>query len=80
MDERYIGSPFTGSMGKGCAQKTRELAAEYKNVAELTGCAYLDANQIATDGPNTIDYMHLTKKDHSLMAEAISKKILEIGI
>ena len=80
MDARYIDSPFTASMGRGCAEKTQAVAAEYKAVAELTGCEYLDANQIATDGPNTIDYMHLTKKDHSLMAEAISKKILEIGI
>lgn len=65
------------TMGRGCAEKSENLAAEYEKIAELTGCHYLDANAVLTAAPNEIDYMHLTAEGHSQLAQALAEKIPE---
>lgn len=65
-------------MGKGCAEKSQKLAEEYKKIADLTGYAYLDANQVVTAEPNNVDFMHLTEEGHRQLAEALSEIIPEI--
>ena len=53
-------------------------AEEYKKIAQLTGCYYLDANEFVTTQPNDIDYMHLTAEGHRQLAEGLTDKIREI--
>ena len=44
--------------------------------ADPADCAFMDAEGVAEF--NKVDYMHLTAKGHSQLAEALSKKIIEI--
>ena len=63
------------TMGKGCADKSEKLAAEFEAAAENTGCMFLDAKGCEF---NKTDYMHLTKRGHSQLAELLTDKIREI--
>lgn len=74
----YIQTEVGDTMGVGCDEKSRRLAAEYKEIAELTDCHYLDANCVLTAAPNQIDFMHLTGEGHAQLAEALSEKVREI--
>lgn len=74
----YADTDIALTMGRGCAEKSEGLAAEYEQVAALTGCHYLDANQVVTVEPNDIDFMHLTAEGHQQLAEGLYKKIKEI--
>ena len=65
-------------MGAGCAQKSEKLAEEFRKIAELMGCHYLDGNKVITAEPNDIDYMHLTEQGHWQLAEALAEDIREI--
>ena len=60
-------------MGPGCPEKSRALAKYYRQVAETTGCAFMDAEGIAEF--NQIDCMHLTSKGHRCLAEALAERI-----
>lgn len=71
----YAGTEVAATMGRGCAEKSEGLAAEYEKIAELMGCHYLDANEVVTAGPNQIDYMHLTEEGHRQLAEALAKRL-----
>ena len=57
-------------MGKGCPEKSRELAAYLAPVAERQGCAFLDAEGLAEF--NKIDCMHLSRKGHAQLAEKLA--------
>ena len=61
-------------MGKGCPEKSRGLAAHFRAVAQRNGCAFLDAEGTAEF--NQLDCMHLTRRGHAQLAEAIGKMIL----
>lgn len=74
----YAATEVAETMGRGCAEKSEGLAAQYRQIAEQTGCHYLDANQVISDGPNHIDYMHLTAEGHRQLAQALTKLIPEI--
>ena len=55
--DEYEHSAVRTTMGAGCAEKSRGLGEQYKAVAELTGCHYLDANEVVSASPNHIDFM-----------------------
>ena len=76
--KEYEHSNVAGTMGKGCAEKSQGLAAEYKRIAGQFGCYYLDANEVVKAAPNDIDHMHLTAQGHKELAEALDKKIRDI--
>lgn len=78
IDPRYRGSEVGETMGSGCAEKSKELAAEYSKIAELMGCHFLDADQVISAPVNSIDYMHLTADGHRQLADALADKIKEI--
>lgn len=78
IDKRYEDSDVGATMGRGCAEKSEGLAEAYGKMAELTGCHYLDANEIVTAEPNDIDYMHLTEEGHRQLAEGLAEKVREI--
>lgn len=76
--KEYENTAVGNTMGRGCAEKSQGLAAEYENIAALTGCHYLDANKVVSAGPNDIDFMHLTAEGHQQLADALAQKISEI--
>ncbi len=78
IDRQYMNTEIAATMGRGCAEKSEGLAEEYKKIAQLTGCYYLDANEFVTVQPNDIDYMHLTAEGHRQLAEGLTDKIREI--
>ncbi len=57
------------AMGITCAEKSEQLAEKFAAQAKLTGCHFLDAADCPT---NTIDYMHLSKAGHALLAEKLA--------
>jgi len=65
----------TPTMGRHCAEKSRELAYHYKLKAELLGCHFLDADGCEF---NQIDYMHLTKKGHAQLAERFAALVPQL--
>lgn len=68
--EEMEASPVGIHMGKGCAEKSRALSHYLEPVVRAQGCAYLDAQDITEF--NKIDYMHLTRKGHRLLAERLA--------
>ena len=63
-------------MGRGCPEKSRDTAKHFRAVAQRQGCRFLDAEGIAEF--NTIDCMHLTRKGHAQLAEALAGILPEI--
>ena len=59
-------------MGITCAAKSRELAYYYNQKAQLLDCHFMDA---AGCEFNRIDYMHLTRKGHEMLATRLAEKI-----
>ena len=64
---------FGPTMGKGCPEKSRELAPFYAEVAERQGCTFLDAEGVAEF--NQVDYMHLTAKGHAQLAAKLAELV-----
>ena len=57
-------------MGRGCPEKSRELAKYLAPVAERQGCAFLDAEGLAEF--NDHDWMHLTRRGHAQLAAVLA--------
>lgn len=74
IDKRYEQTEVINTMGRECAEKSAGLASSYLKIATLLGCNYLDANTVVTE-QNSIDYMHLTKKGHQELADALTALI-----
>lgn len=64
-------SPAAIAMGSGCAAKSRELSNYLEPIVFEQGWAYLDAQEITEF--NKIDYMHLTRKGHRLLAAHLAE-------
>lgn len=62
-------SPVADTMGKGCVEKSRELARYYKASAQLLGVHFMDA---AGCEFNQVDYMHLTRAGHAQLAQGLA--------
>lgn len=60
-------------MGKGCPEKSRVLAKYYKPKCDALGVHFLDAEGIAEF--NKVDFMHLTRKGHQDLAQALSQLV-----
>ncbi len=71
--EGLYDDPAGLKMGKGCPEKSRELAKYDRDVTEMTGCDFMDAEGIAEF--NQVDHMHLTAEGHRHLAEALAEKI-----
>ena len=65
-------SHVAGEMGI-CADKSKELAAEYEICAKQYGCDFLDAGPFVK--MNQIDFMHLDAESHERLAEQIAQVI-----
>ena len=75
IDERLKTSEVAPLIGTDCARKSRELPAVYQTVAELTGCHFFDAKDCEF---NQIDYMHLTRKGHAALADALTELVRDL--
>lgn len=74
IDKEYEETAVGATMGRGCAEKSQGLGAEYAKIAELMGCHYFDANTVVKEN-NHIDYMHLTAEGHEALASALAERI-----
>lgn len=74
----YAKTACAATMGRGCAEKSEQLAPLYQALAEEMGCHYLDANSVVKDGPNHVDYMHLTETGHAQLAEALAELVPQL--
>lgn len=77
IDKRYEQTEVGQTMGRGCAEKSEGLANAYKNIADLMGCAFFDANTVVTEN-NHYDYMHLTEEGHAQLACALAELVPEL--
>lgn len=71
--DEMVQSAVGSVMGAGCPAKSRALHEQYRLVAANQGCAYLDAADFAVF--NEVDYMHLTKSAHRMIAQKLSEQI-----
>ncbi len=74
----YAQTDIALTMGRGCAEKSEQLAFEFRKIADLLGCHFLDANEVVSDGPNDVDFMHLTLEGHRQLADALEGEVREI--
>lgn len=74
IQEGLLTSPVAdemGTMGPTSVEKSRKVPQEFATVAQANGCHFLDSNEIGCEF-NTIDFMHLTKKGHAVLAEHLA--------
>lgn len=76
IDEGMLHSPVAATMGEKCVEKSRELNGYYREQCALTGCHFLDA---AGCEYNTVDYMHLTRRGHTQLAEKLAALVPELA-
>ena len=60
-------------MGAGAVEKSRQVPAQFRTVAEETGVRFLDAAELGC-AFNRVDYMHLTRASHARLAEALAER------
>lgn len=77
MPEGVYQGIFADTMGDDCAEKSRQLAECYAQQCSLLGCHFADAGKFGCEF-NEIDYMHLTKCGHKVMAEKLAQIIPEL--
>ena len=77
IEKEYESTFVAATMGRGCAEKSRQLAGEYREIAKLLGCHFMDANDYVS-AYNRLDFMHLTAEGHRELSEALEKKIKNI--
>ena len=75
--EGMLTSPVADTMGTDCVEKSEQLARFYREQCDLLGVHFLDAGAIGCEF-NKIDYMHLTKKGHAALAEALACAVPEL--
>ena len=74
----YEQKMFGAEMGPGCADKSAALAPLYKEVAELTGCHFMDAGSVDGVVMGEACEMHLSKEAHAALAQALAAEIRSI--
>ena len=75
--EGMLSSPVADTMGTGCVKKSEQLAHYYKEQCDLLGVRFLDAGALGCEF-NRVDFMHLTKKGHAQLADALSVVVPEM--
>ena len=63
-------------MGRGCAERSAELSLYLEPVAIAHGCAFFDAE--GHTEVNQVDYVHLTKKGHAMLADSLARIVPEL--
>lgn len=71
IDPCYSQGLYRDSMGKGCCEKSRQLAPLFEEIAKQYGCRFADAATFPNICVNPLDGIHLTEKAHLALAEAL---------
>lgn len=72
--EEIVHSRVAEEMGRGVAEKSAGVPAELRAVASQCGCHFLDSNELGCLF-NTVDFMHLTREGHAVLAACLAKQI-----
>ena len=75
--EGMLQSPVADTMGSLCVEKSRNLARYYQQQCQLLGVHFLDAGALGCEF-NQVDFMHLTRKGHAALAEALAALVPEL--
>ena len=75
--EGMLSSDVAATMGTQCVEKSRQLAHYYKEQCGRLGGRFLDAGELGCEF-NQVDFMHLTKKGHAALAQALAKLVPEL--
>lgn len=75
IEKGYETTFVANEMGRGCREKSLELALYYERTATLLGCHFLDAGKIPGLQMHPNDYMHLTEASHRLLAQKLADSI-----
>jgi len=67
---------FGAVMGRGCSEKSYELANKYRDTAKSLNCHYLNAGEYIKC--SDIDCVHLSSESHRILGNVIHKKVLDI--
>ena len=70
-------SAVADEMGAGAVEKSRQVPARFRTVAEETGVHFLDAGALGC-AFNHVDCMHLTREAHAVLAQALAKLVPEL--
>lgn len=68
-------TPTVETHGYGAAEKSRQLAHYYQAVAQRQHVSFLDATGCPM---NTVDYMHLTRVGHAMLAQRVRQAVREL--
>lgn len=77
--EGMYGSPVAETMGRGCVEKSRNLAKYYAEQCALLGVSFLDAGALGCEF-NRVDYMHLTRAGHATLATNLAQAVGQMDI
>ena len=69
-------SPFYGSFYENAIERSRQLPALYKSVAERFGCIFVNA--AAYIRPSAEDSLHLDPQAHAKLAEVLAEAVIQI--
>ena len=72
MDPRVETAPVSAYMGRGCAEKSRQLPPLLASTAQRCGCHFLSAEGCQF---NEVDYMHLTRQGHTQLARLLAQHV-----
>lgn len=75
IEKGYENTSVGNEMGRGCVEKSRELAYYYERTADLTGCHFFNAGTISGIRMHPNDYMHLDTESHRMLAQKLAEKI-----
>lgn len=73
IDAGIASSPVAATMGLDCVEKSHALASLYRDTAQRLNCQFFDTR--AASEFNQIDFMHLTRRGHAQLAEALTRLI-----
>ncbi|MEG0878457.1 MAG: GDSL-type esterase/lipase family protein [Oscillospiraceae bacterium] len=68
---------FGAEMGIGCHEKSAALGEEYRRIAGLADCHFIDAALLPNVVMSEIDGMHLTPEAHAALAKGIADKLTQ---
>lgn len=71
--DQMVTSPVGPIMGELCPERSRQLASYMEPIVKAHGFAFLDAEGIVE--LNQVDFMHLTRKGHALLAEKLAQLV-----
>ena len=69
-------SPFYGSFYENAIERSRQLPAHYRHIAERYGCIFVNAADYIR--PSKEDSLHLDPQAHAKLAEVLAEAVIQI--